>query len=139
MLTEHDLYLFREGTHSQLHSKLGCCLLPPGEGAHFAVWAPNAAAVSVIGEWNGWNAAADPLLQRPDDSGIWEGTAKAVQRGHAYKYRITSRVGGFTVDKADPYGLYCERPPATASRAWSLEYDWKDAAWMGDRARQQRT
>jgi 1,4-alpha-glucan branching enzyme len=135
VLTEHDLYLFREGTHSQLHSKLGCCVLAPGEGAHFAVWAPNAAAVSVMGEWNGWNAAADPLIERPDDSGIWEGTAKAVQRGQAYKYRITSRVGGFTVDKADPYGLYCERPPATASRAWTLEYDWKDAAWMGDRAR----
>ena len=111
MLTEHDLYLFREGTHSQLHSKLGCCLLPPGEGAHFAVWAPNAAAVSVIGDWNGWNAAADPLAPRGDDSGIWEGTATAVQRGQAYKYRITSRVDGFTVDKADPYGLYVRTAP----------------------------
>lgn len=110
-------------------------MLAAADGAHFAVWAPNAAAVSVIGDWNGWNGAADPLTQRPDESGIWEGTATAAQRGQAYKYRITSRVGGFAVDKADPYAVYCERPPATASRVWTLEYEWRDAAWMGDRAR----
>jgi 1,4-alpha-glucan branching enzyme len=134
VLTDHDVYLFREGTHSHLHSKLGCHMLEAGAGAHFAVWAPNAGEVSVIGEWNGWKAGEDSLAPRPDNSGIWEGAVPAVLRGQAYKYRITSRVGGYVVDKADPYGVYCESPPATASRVWSLEYDWKDAAWMAARA-----
>jgi len=135
VLTDQDIYLFREGTHSQLHSKLGCRLQASEAGAHFAVWAPNAAAVSVIGDWNGWNAAENPLAPRPDSSGIWEGVAPAARRGQAYKYRITSRVGGFVVDKADPYSVCCEPPPATASRIWSLEYEWNDSAWMTARAR----
>jgi 1,4-alpha-glucan branching enzyme len=133
VLTDHDVYLFREGTHSNLHSKLGCRVLPEGAGAEFAVWAPNAGAVSVIGDWNGWMADRDRLVARADDSGIWEGRASAALRGHAYKYRINSRVGEFVVDKADPYSVYCESPPATASRVWSLEYDWLDAAWMTGR------
>jgi len=135
VLTDQDIYLFREGTHSQLYSKLGCRLQGPEAGAHFAVWAPNASAVSVIGDWNGWNGADNPLVERPDGSGVWEGVASAARHGQSYKYRIASRVGGFVVDKADPYGLYCEAPPATASRVWSLEYEWKDSAWMTARAR----
>ena len=66
MLTDHDIYLFREGTHSQLHSRLGCQVSAQGTGAHFAVWAPNARAVSVVGDWNGWKAEADPLKPRED-------------------------------------------------------------------------
>ena len=135
MLTEQDIYLFREGTHSQLHSRLGCRMLQSGVGAHFAVWAPNAAAVSVIGDWNGWQSGADALAARGDSSGIWEGEVSAVRRGQAYKYHITSRVHGFRVEKADPYGVLCEVPPATASRVWTLEYDWQDAAWMAERGR----
>ena len=135
MLTDQDIYLFREGTHSQLHSKLGCRLLASQAGAHFAVWAPNAAAVSVIGDWNGWNGAVNPMAERADGSGIWEGVAPAARHGHAYKYRIASRVGGYVVDKADPYASYCEAPPATASRVWSLDYQWTDSAWMAARAR----
>ncbi len=135
MLTEQDIYLFREGTHSQLHSKLGCRVLDSGAGAQFAVWAPNAAAVSVIGDWNGWRPEADVLRVRGDSSGIWEGEVSAVRRGQAYKYHITSRVHGYRVEKADPYGVLCEMPPATASRVWTLEYDWQDAAWMAERAR----
>ena len=135
MLTDQDIYLFREGTHAQLHSRLGCALSPHGGGAQFAVWAPNAARVSIIGDWNGWNPGADVLVPRADSSGIWEGRAGAAQRGQAYKYRIESRVGGFVVDKADPYGIFFETPPATASRVWTLEYDWQDAAWMGSRSR----
>jgi 1,4-alpha-glucan branching enzyme len=104
----------------------------PGAGAHFAVWAPNAAAVSVIGDWNGWKGG-DALAARADGSGIWEGAAPGAQRGQAYKYRITSHLGGFTVEKADPYALCCEPPPATASRIWTLEYEWQDAAWMAAR------
>ena len=135
MLTDQDIYLFREGTHSQLHSKFGCRLLPEQAGARFAVWAPNASAVSVIGEWNGWNAAENPLVERADGSGIWEGVAPAARHGQAYKSRIVSRDAGFVVDKADPHAVYCEAPPATASRVWSLDYDWKDSAWMAARAR----
>jgi 1,4-alpha-glucan branching enzyme len=133
VLTDQDIYLFREGTHSHLGSKLGCNLVP-GAGAHFAVWAPNAAAVSVIGDWNGWRAGEDVLAPRADGSGIWEGTAAGVQRGQAYKYCITSRVDGFVVEKADPYAFCSELPPATASRAWTLEYEWRDSAWMNSRA-----
>jgi 1,4-alpha-glucan branching enzyme len=110
-------------------------MLQSGAGAHFAVWAPNAAAVSVIGDWNGWKSGVDALAARGDSSGIWEGEVSAVRRGQAYKYHITSRVNGFRVEKADPYGVLCEVPPATASRVWTLEYDWQDAAWMAERGR----
>ena len=133
MLTDQDIYLFREGTHSHLGSKLGCNLVP-GSGAHFAVWAPNATAVSVVGDWNGWRAGEDVLAPRADGSGIWEGAAAGVQHGQAYKYRITSRVDGFVVEKADPYAFCSELPPATASRAWTLEYEWQDSVWMNSRA-----
>jgi 1,4-alpha-glucan branching enzyme len=134
VLTTHDIYLFREGTHAQMHSKLGCRVLDSGHGAYFAVWAPNASAVSVIADWNGWEGGRDVLLPRWDASGIWEGVAPAARHGQAYKYRITSRIGGYTVDKADPYGVLCELPPATASRVWKLDYQWQDASWMKTRA-----
>ena len=134
MLTEHDVYLFREGTHGQLYDKLGCHLSVKGKSAHFAVWAPNAEAVSVMGEWNDWNPEANALACRKDGSGIWEGKVPKVQRGQAYKYRIRSGVGGHVVDKADPFGFFSELPPATGSRVWTLEYEWNDAAWMKSRA-----
>ncbi len=134
VLTEHDVYLFREGTHGQLYDKLGCHLLSNGKGAHFAVWAPNAEAVSVMGEWNNWKPETHALARRDDGSGIWEGKVPKVQHGHAYKYRVRSRVGGHVVDKADPFGFFSELPPATGSRVWTLEYEWNDAAWMKSRA-----
>ena len=134
-LSEQDIYLFQEGTHSRLHHKLGGRLEPGGnDGAHFAVWAPNAARVSVIGDWNHWDPTADPLHVRADHSGIWEGHVTHARHGHAYKYRIASRHGAYVVDKADPFALCAELPPATASRLWSLDYTWQDAAWMGSRA-----
>ncbi|HEX3604209.1 MAG TPA: 1,4-alpha-glucan branching protein GlgB [Steroidobacteraceae bacterium] len=133
MLTEHDIYLFREGTHSRLYEGLGALPAADGSGTHFAVWAPNAAQVSVIGDWNGWNPHADPLTPRGDHSGIWEGSVAGVRQGHAYKYRINSRLGGYQVEKADPFGVCSELPPATASRVWSLDYDWHDGAWMSSR------
>ena len=132
-LTEHDIYLFKEGSHGELYAKLGCHPVGGG-GASFAVWAPNAAAVAVIGEWNGWGAHQDELAPRSDESGIWEGTVPAARHGQAYKYRITSRVGDYIVDKADPIGFYSELPPATGSRVWSLEWEWQDAKWMDTRA-----
>ena len=134
MLTDHDVYLFREGSHGRLNGKLGSRPLEGGAGARFAVWAPNAAEVSVIGDWNGWNAHANVLVQRDDGSGIWQGVAPEARQGQAYKYRIASRVGGYVVEKADPYGVYCEEPPKTASRIWSLDYEWRDVEWMNSRA-----
>jgi 1,4-alpha-glucan branching enzyme len=133
VLTEHDIYLFREGTHARLYETLGCHLLPEGEGARFAVWAPNAREVSVVGDWNGWSAGADRLAPRPDGSGIWVGEAPRARRGQTYKYRIVSNAGGHTADKADPFAFFAEVPPATGSRAWSLDYDWGDAEWMARR------
>ena len=134
MLTDQDIYLFREGTHSRLYERLGARLAADGSGAHFAVWAPNAAQVSVIGDWNGWNAQANPLAPRSDHSGIWEGNVPGVRHGHAYKYRIDSHVGGYQVEKADPFAICSELPPATASRAWALDYVWQDSDWMSSRA-----
>jgi len=134
MLTDHDVYLFREGTHGRLFEGLGCQMHRSRDGASFAVWAPNARSVSVIGEWNGWNPDAHPLAPRADASGIWEGRVREVARGQAYKYRIVSQTGGHVSEKADPLGFYAEGPPATASRAWVLDYEWRDADWMANRA-----
>ncbi|MEO5738527.1 MAG: 1,4-alpha-glucan branching enzyme, partial [Variovorax sp.] len=117
-----------------MHEMLGCHLNAGGAGASFAVWAPNARAVSVVGDWNGWNDSALPLKARPDSSGIWEGVAPEATRGQTYKYRIFSQHNGYVVDKADPYAFYAEAPPATGSRVWSLEHDWRDADWMASRA-----
>ena len=132
LLADQDIHFFREGTHTQLAGKLGGVLLPQDKGARFAVWAPNAEAVSVIGDWNGWDAGADRLAPRADGSGIWEGTTAQARRGHIYKYRVVAR-GGQATDKADPYALASELPPATGSRLWSLEHSWQDAAWMKQR------
>ncbi len=133
MPSDQDVYLFREGTLANVHRMLGCHLAEPGPGAAFAVWAPNASAVSVMGDWNGWNPDAQQLSARPDGSGIWEGIADGVQQGHAYKYRIVTHDGSRRLDKADPVGFLCELPPATASRAWRLDYEWQDATWMSSR------
>jgi 1,4-alpha-glucan branching enzyme len=128
---EQDLYLFREGSHARLYQQLGCQLR--ADGAEIRVWAPNAAGVSVIGDWNGWNPDDGRLIARPDSSGIWEGRDDRVRHGHAYKFRIVTR-DGRALDKADPYGFFSEVPPATASRAWTLEYEWNDRGWMAQRA-----
>jgi 1,4-alpha-glucan branching enzyme len=134
VLTDQDVYLFREGTHGRLYEDLGCHLDPGKNTARFALWAPNARAVSVIGEWNGWKPGADALQPRSDASGIWEGHVKGVRRGQPYKYRIEPQHGaGF--DKADPLAYFAEVPPATGSRAWTLEYEWGDADWMAARAK----
>jgi len=133
VLTDHDVYLFREGTHARLYESLGCQIDEDRGGARFAVWAPNARSVSVIGDWNGWDPKADPLAQRRDESGIWEGGAPKAARGQAYKYRIVSHSAGHVGEKADPFAYYCESPPATGSRVWSLEYEWHDRDWMASR------
>ncbi|HVL35968.1 MAG TPA: 1,4-alpha-glucan branching protein GlgB [Burkholderiales bacterium] len=131
-MTGHDLYLFREGTHARLYEKLGA---HPVEGAtEFAVWAPNAQSVSVIGDFNDWDPQRHPL--RPGgDSGIWSARVPEARKGSVYKYHVVSRHAGYRVDKADPYAFRAETPPKTASVVWDLEYEWNDAEWMRGRER----
>ncbi len=136
LLTEHDIYLFRQGKHSRLHEKLGAHRISVKGvgGVHFAVWAPNARSVSVIGDFNGWDDGAHPLRIRDDGSGIWEGFVAGVGTGACYKYRLTSRYNDYQVSKADPFAMRSEMPPKTASIVWDLDYEWADDAWMESRA-----
>ena len=133
---EQDLYLFNEGSHLRLHERLGA---HPGvvdgvAGVHFAVWAPNAASVAVMGDWNGWSKSAQQLRVR-GESGVWEGFIPGVVRAAAYKYHVVSRHGGYAADKADPFAVHAEVPPRTGSRVWTLDYEWGDAEWLERRAR----
>jgi 1,4-alpha-glucan branching enzyme len=134
LLTDDDLHLFNEGTHYKLYDKLGAHLAEVGgiRGAHFAVWAPNAERVAVVGDFNGWDRQSHPLRPR-GQSGIWEGFIPGVQKGARYKYFIASRYLGYQIDKADPYALYSEVPPRTASVVWNLDYSWGDGEWMAAR------
>jgi 1,4-alpha-glucan branching enzyme len=131
-LTEYDVWLFRQGAHRRLYDKLGAHPLPEG-GTRFAVWAPNAGRVAVVGDWNAWNGDADVLAERGDGSGIWEGVAAAALPGARYKYRIDSRTGGYRADKSDPFAFACEVPPRTASVVTRLDHAWGDAEWMRTR------
>jgi 1,4-alpha-glucan branching enzyme len=136
VLTKDDLYLFNEGTHNRLYDKLGAHprTVAGADGTNFAVWAPNAERVAVIGDFNDWQPDAT-VLNAIGQSGIWEGFVPGVGRGARYKYRVESRYGGFRVDKADPFGFLHEVPPATASIVWDLDYEWQDAGWMAERAK----
>ncbi len=134
-LTDMDIHLFNEGTHQHLYEKLGCHLgsVNGVEGAFFAVWAPDAAYVSVIGDFNGWDRGRTPLRAR-GATGVWEGFIAGFGRGAVYKYHIASRYHGYQVDKADPFAFAAELPPRTGSVAWDLDYAWGDAGWMAQRA-----
>jgi 1,4-alpha-glucan branching enzyme len=131
ILTKDDLHWFNEGTHNRLYEKLGAHLRTAGseQGTNFAVWAPNADRVSVIGDYNNWQPGVTEM-QRVGHSGIWETFAAGVGHGARYKYRIESRGGAFQIDKADPFGFLHEVPPATASIVWNPQYEWQDAEWM---------
>jgi len=132
-LSGHDLYLFREGTHSRLYQKLGAHLV---EGAtEFAVWAPNASSVAVVGDFNGWDPRRHPMRQTSDASGIWYARAPEARQGSIYKYHIVSKHAGYRVDKADPYAFRCETPPKTGSVVWDLDYQWRDEEWTRTRGR----
>jgi 1,4-alpha-glucan branching enzyme len=133
LLTDQDIYLFREGTFVRAYEKLGAH--PSAEGTQFAVWAPNAQSVAVVGDFNGWNPTSHKLEPRSDSSGLWEAFLPGVRAGAVYKYHIVSRHAGYSVDKADPYAFYAEVPPRTASVVWDLSYEWGDEEWMRTRAR----
>jgi 1,4-alpha-glucan branching enzyme len=135
VLTEHDVYLFREGSFFRAYEKLGAHVVGDSNATHFAVWAPNAKAVSVIGDFNGWSPGASPLAAREDSSGVWEAQVNDVGRGALYKFHIVGMDGGFVAEKTDPYALRTEVPPRTAGVVWDLEYEWRDSEWMAKRAR----
>ena len=136
LLGEQDVYLFNEGSHLRLYEKLGAHAgtVDGVAGVHFAVWAPNAASVAVMGDWNGWSKTAQQLRVR-GASGVWEGFIPGIARGAAYKYHVVSRYGGYEADKADPFAVYAEIAPRTGSRVWTLDYAWGDADWLEQRAR----
>jgi len=134
LLTEDDLYLFNEGSHFRLYEKLGAHPLTVNnqKGTYFAVWAPDAKQMSVIGNFNGWDRASHPLQQR-GHSGIWEGFTPGIGQGALYKYHVNSRYRGYRAEKADPFATYNEIPPKTASIVWELGYTWGDREWMEKR------
>jgi 1,4-alpha-glucan branching enzyme len=134
LLSADDLFLFNEGSHFSLHEKLGSHLVTAGDvqGTYFAVWAPDAENVFVMGDFNGWSKDSHPL--RPKDrSGIWEGFIQGVGKGARYKYHVASRYHGYRADKADPFAFYNDPPPETVSVVWDLEYTWGDQEWMATR------
>jgi 1,4-alpha-glucan branching enzyme len=137
LLTDYDIYLFKQGSHTRIHERLGAHAMTVDgvPGTHFAVWAPNARFVSVIGDFNGWNPVAHVLSVRSDESGIWEGFVPGVGQGALYKYHIVSRLDDYQVDKSDPLALSCEAPPGTAAQVWELEYEWHDQDWMANRGK----
>jgi 1,4-alpha-glucan branching enzyme len=128
---ELDAHLFREGKHPRLHDKLGAHAV--ADGVQFATWAPNALAVSVIGDFNGWKPGANPLVQ-VGSAGIWSGVVRGVEKGARYKLHVRGKERGYEVAKADPFALRHEVAPGTASIVWSAEHAWGDAAWMAARA-----
>ncbi|RMF84352.1 MAG: 1,4-alpha-glucan branching enzyme, partial [Nitrospinota bacterium] len=132
LLNDQDITLFQEGKHFRLYEKLGSHILDleGEEGTYFAVWAPNAAQVSVIGDFNRWDPTTHLLKAREDGSGIWEGFIPGIGKGTLYKYHLVSRYHGYQVDKGDPFAFCWESPPQTASLVWDLDYTWGDADWM---------
>ena len=134
-ITEHDTYLFKEGSHVKLYEKLGAHLtvIDGQPGVHFSVWAPNASKVSVVGNFNKWQRNTNPLDLRLDGSGIWEGFIPQLAKGEVYKYFVTGQDGFYQVEKQDPFAFYNEVAPHFGSVVWELGYEWRDTQWMKDR------
>ncbi len=133
---ETDSYLFKEGTHERLYEIMGSHIMERQgkSGVYFAVWAPNASAVSVIGDFNSYTPGKHPLKLREDGSGVHEGFVPGIGPGITYKYFVVSAVDGRGQEKSDPYAFFTEKPPKSASRVWELKgYQWGDHEWMNDR------
>jgi 1,4-alpha-glucan branching enzyme len=131
LLTSFDLHLFNEGGHNRLYQKMGAhiTVVDGHPGTYFAVWAPDAERISVVGDFNGWNPDSNPMTPH-GDSGIWECFIRDLGKGAIYKYHIRSRFHMYRVNKADPYGYHHETPPRTGSIIWDLDYQWGDEEWM---------
>ena len=136
LISKDDIYLFNEGSHSRLYSKLGAHIIEKEgkSGTCFAVWAPNARKVSVIGDFNNWNKESHPLKPL-EQSGIWEGFIPDITQGTIYKFHIVSKYKNYRVDKSDPLAFYAEKSPQTASIVWDRAYQWNDKEWMQNRAK----
>jgi 1,4-alpha-glucan branching enzyme len=136
LLSEEDIRNFQQGTHYRLYDLFGSHEVEVlgRSGYYFAVWAPNATQVSVIGNFNDWNTTSHPLFVRLDKSGIWEGFIPGMQKGEVYKYHIDG-FQGVKTDKGDPYANFWEKRPNTASITWNLDYTWRDGDWMKNRAK----
>jgi 1,4-alpha-glucan branching enzyme len=134
LLTDFDVHLFREGKHARLYEKMGSheVEVEGVKGTFFAVWAPSAERVSVIGNFNHWDNDANVLNVRWDSSGIWEGFIPGIGHGEAYKYVIKTQGGGMT-EKGDPFAHYWEEAPRTASIIWNSDYTWNDKKWLKKR------
>jgi 1,4-alpha-glucan branching enzyme len=134
LFNEEDITNYQNGSHYSLYNKFGSHAVQVlnTDGFYFSVWAPNATAVSVIGEFNNWDKNAHPLFVRLDSSGIWEGFIPNISKGTEYKYHIIG-FQGVNLDKGDPYANYWEQRPKTASKTWELKDDWKDEEWMRKR------
>jgi 1,4-alpha-glucan branching enzyme len=132
-LTPQDLYLFNEGSHLRLYEKLGShpATRDGVAGFQFAVWAPNADYVSVVGDFNGWDKGVSRLTP-VGSSGVWAGFVPGVGAGTLYKYHVAAP-GGFTAEKTDPFAFHCEIPPKHAAVTWDLGYEWHDDDWMAAR------
>lgn len=135
LFTDFDINLFKAGKHYQLYKKLGShpMELNGQKGTYFAVWAPTAKSVSVVGDFNYWIEGDHKLFVRWDESGIWEGFIPGIDQGSLYKYKIHSHNNDIKTEKADPFARYCQHPPNTASVVWNDSYKWKDKKWMGYR------
>ena len=136
LLTSFDLHLFNEGKHNRLYEKLGShmTVMDGHAGTYFAVWAPDAERISVVGDFNGWNSDSHPMTPR-GSSGVWECFVRDLGKGSIYKYHLRSRFHMYQVNKADPYGFHHETPPRTGSIVWDLDYEWNDEDWMSTRQR----
>ncbi len=132
--SDFDIHLFKSGKHFKLYEKLGSHPVTFGtkKGTYFAVWAPNAKSVSVIGNFNHWQGSQHKLNPRWDESGIWEGFFEGIHKGEVYKYAIHSNTGDY-VEKADPFAIYAEIAPKTASIVWETGYKWNDKNWLAKR------
>ena len=135
LFSDFDISLFKAGKHFRIYEKLGSHILEINgqKGTYFAVWAPSAKEVSVVGDFNYWTDNEHQLFVRWDSSGIWEGFIPGVGKGSRYKYKITSAIDNIKTEKADPYARKCEHPPATASIVWEDDYSWKDKKWLNSR------
>lgn len=134
LFTEEDIYNFKHGTYYSIYEKFGSHVIKVADtwGTYFAVWAPNATQVSVIGNFNDWKEGIHVLYPRWDKSGVWEGFIPHLKTGEVYKYYIEG-FGGSKADKGDPVANFWEKRPLTASISWGLGYEWKDDKWMKER------
>lgn len=139
VISDYDTLLLSQGNHHHAYDKLGSHLRSQEdvEGVYFAVWAPNAERVSVVGHFNGWNGLRHPMRSM-GASGIWELFIPGLQHGELYKYEVRAKSGAILL-KSDPYGRYMEKRPNTASIVWDInQYSWNDANWMAERQQDPR-